>query len=267
MRTAAAVRPRRPDRTLELSVVASARQLPMASVAIGSAWLIVVLAQLTGNAAALHHHTLIEDGPPLWIAMPLFLVGWLVMIAAMMLPASLPAIRVAALATPILVRPRRDLGAFVGPFVLIWALFGLLAFLGDDVLHHVVDATPWLAARPWLIETAVVATAGAYQLAPLKHRSLDTCRHAGAAGSSVTTPGRDLLRAGVGHAMACLANSWALMLLMFAEGFGNLWWMVALTALMVYEATGWHGRRAAQAVGLFLVGYAAMIAFVGWRVS
>ena len=172
----------------------------------------------------------------------------------MMLPASLPAIRVAALATPILARPRRDLAAFAGPFVLIWTFFGLLAFLGDDILHHVVDATPWLAARPWLIEMAVVATAGAYQLAPLKRHSLDSCRHARAAGSIVTTPGGGLLRAGVGHALACLGNSWALMLLMFAEGFANLWWMVALTALMVYEATGRHGRWAAQAVGPFLFG-------------
>ncbi len=267
MRTAAAVLSRRRDRTLEGSIVASARQLPMASVAIGSAWLIVVLAQLTGNAAALHHHALIEDGPPLWIAMPLFLVAWLVMIAAMMLPASLPAIRVAALATPILARPRRDLAAFVGPMILIWTLFGLLAFLGDDLLHHVVDATPWLAARPWLIEMAVVATAGAYQLAPLKHRSLDACRHAGAAGTTVMTPGAALVRAGVDHALACLGSSWALMLLMFAEGFANLWWMGALAALMVYEATGQHGQRAARAAGLFLLGYAAIIALVGWRTS
>jgi predicted metal-binding membrane protein len=29
---------------------------------------------------------------------------------------------------------------------------------------------------------------------------------------------------------------------MFAEGFANLWWMIALTALMVYETAGRHGR-------------------------
>jgi Predicted metal-binding integral membrane protein (DUF2182). len=49
------------------------------------------------------------------------------------------------------------------------------------------------------------------------------------------------------------------MLLMFAEGFANLWWMVALTALMVYEATGRYGQRAASAVGLLLVVFAAAI--------
>jgi predicted metal-binding membrane protein len=43
------------------------------------------------------------------------------------------------------------------------------------------------------------------------------------------------------------------MLLMFAEGFANLWWMAALTGVMVYEAAGRHGQRAASAVGVVLL--------------
>ena len=43
------------------------------------------------------------------------------------------------------------------------------------------------------------------------------------------------------------------MLLMFAEGFASLGWVVALTALMLYEATGRHGQRAASAAGLTLI--------------
>jgi hypothetical protein len=41
---------------------------------IAGAWLIAVVAQATGNAALLHHHALIESGPPLWVAVPIFLV-------------------------------------------------------------------------------------------------------------------------------------------------------------------------------------------------
>jgi len=52
------------------------------------------------------------------------------------------------------------------------------------------------------------------------------------------------------------------MLLMFAEGFANLWWMVALTAVMVYEATGRFGQRAAVVVGLALLVAATGIAVV-----
>ena len=53
------------------------------------------------------------------------------------------------------------------------------------------------------------------------------------------------------------------MLLMFAEGFANLWWMVALTAVMVYEATGRFGQRAAVAVGVGLLVLSAGILITG----
>ena len=70
----------------------AAARLPVVAAAVGLAWLLIAAAQLTGTAALLHHHALIEHGPPLWIAVPAFLLGWLVMIVAMMIPASLPAI-------------------------------------------------------------------------------------------------------------------------------------------------------------------------------
>ena len=146
-------------------------------VLIAGAWVTLLVADATGAASALHHHALIEGGPPLPIAVPLFLVGWVVMVAAMMLPASLPTIRMVEAASSWLTRPRRARAAFLASFALVWIAFGLVAFLGDVGLHRVVDATPALAARPWLIEAAILALAGAYQLVPLKRRSLAACRH------------------------------------------------------------------------------------------
>src|SRR6185503_2706006 len=60
---------------------------------VAAAWTALLALDVTGVAATLHHHALIEGGPPLWIAIPLFLLAWQVMVAAMMVPASLPAIR------------------------------------------------------------------------------------------------------------------------------------------------------------------------------
>src|SRR5689334_3638975 len=127
----------------------SAGQLPGVALAIASAWVLVALVQLTGTAALLHHHALIEHGPPLWIAVPLFLAAWLVMIVGMMVPASLPAIvRGAGLArlpvrfAPVV--PANPVRRFLLPFVLVWLAFGLAVFFGDAVLHRIVDVTPWL---------------------------------------------------------------------------------------------------------------------------
>jgi hypothetical protein len=95
--------------------------------------------------------------------------------------------------------------------------------------------------------------AGAYQFAPSKRRSLATCRHPFGPPPTAATPRPRSVQLGIDHGLACLGSSWALMLLMFAEGFANLWWMIALTALMVYETAGRHGRRAASAAGIVLL--------------
>lgn len=244
------------------STAATPVRFPVVPIAIGGAWLIALLAQATGDAHLLHHHALIEGGPPLWMAAPISLMAWQVMIAAMMLPASLPAIRQFGLGAAVAARPNRSLAAFLAPYAGLWTIFGLLAFMGDVVLHHVVDATPWLAAHPWLIEAGVLALAGTYQLTPLKRRNLEACRHP--AGVAPAPQGRrGSFELGLDHGLACLGSSGALMLLMFAEGFANLWWMVALTAVMVYEATGRFGQRAAVAVGVGLLVFSAGILITG----
>lgn len=249
----------RPRQGFETAAAAGWR-LPILPAAIGAAWLIAVVAQATGNAALLHHHALIEGGQPPWIAVPIFLVSWQVMVVAMMLPASLSSIEGFRSGAAQLARPRWAVAAFLVSYALIWTVFGLLAFMGDAVVHRVVDATPWLSARPWLIEAGVVATAGVYQLAPHKRRFLAACRHPAGLVPTAAPPRRGSFRLGADHGLACLGSSWALMLLMFAEGFGNLWWMVALTAVMVYETTGRDGQRAAIVAGALLLVFAAVVA-------
>ncbi len=220
---------------------------------IAGAWATLLVADASGAASALHHHALIEGGPPLALALPSFLVGWVVMVAAMMLPASLPTIRVVEAATSSFTRPRRARAAFLASFALVWTAFGLAAFLGDVVLHRVVDATPSLAARPWLIEAGILALAGAYQLVPLKQRSLAACRHPAEPEARASLDLGGAGRLGLSHGLACLGSSWALMLLMFGQGFASLGWMVALTALMAYEAIGRYGRSVASAAGVALI--------------
>jgi predicted metal-binding membrane protein len=228
---------------------------------IAGAWFVATLAQVTGNAQVLHHHALISSGgPPIWLAALLSLASWQVMIAAMMLPASLPAVRAAARGAS-----ERGIvvGAFLAAYAIAWTAFGLAAFLGDAGLHAFVHANPWLAERPQLIAAAVLALAGAYQFVPGKHRALAACRHPDdrvSIGSVDSGAARAGVRAGVTHAIDCVASSWALMLLIFAAGFANLLWMAILTVVMTYEALGRHGHRVAAVFGSALLGLAAAAA-------
>jgi predicted metal-binding membrane protein len=233
---------------------------------IGASWGLAILAQLTGSAGLLHHHELIEGGGPLWLAALLFLAGWQVMVAGMMLPASVPAVRAfsafKASAGPPLpglagrLAPMAAMAGFLAAYFVAWSTFGLASFAGDTLVHHAVDVTPWLADHAWLIEVGVLAIAGAYQLSGLKRRGLAACRRPCACSESA-------LATGARHARDCLVSSWALMLLMFAAGFANVAWMTILAAVMVYEGRGRRGPQLATAFGVLLLAFAAAEAWTG----
>src|SRR5262245_12644326 len=104
--------------------------------AIALAWAIAIAAQATGNAPKLHHDALIHSTVPLWIALAIFVVAWQVMIAAMMLPSSIPMLRLFRASSRSQPEHARAMTAFVGGYVVVWAVFGAVAFLGDLVLHH-----------------------------------------------------------------------------------------------------------------------------------
>jgi predicted metal-binding membrane protein len=227
--------------------------------AIGAAWTLAVVAELTGRAGALHHDTLIEKGPSLWAGLLLFLVAWQAMVAAMMLPSTLPLMRLYGAVSEKQAHPGRARAAFLGGYAAVWTAFGTAAFLGDVVVHATVDAVPWLSERPWLVAGGVLALAGAFQFSDLKDRCLSKCRHPGPYLLSGYRRGAGAgFRLGSEHGLFCLGCCWALMLVMFAAGVAVLWWMAALTAVMVYEKTGRHGRALTPAVGVALLGLAAL---------
>jgi len=237
-----------------------ARVPPTVAGAIAVAWTLAVVAEVSGRGSALHHDALIEGRLPYGLALALFLVAWQAMVAAMMLPSSLPLVRLFATAAVAQPRPRAAMAAFLGGYALVWTVFGWLAFAGDTMVHATVDSTPWLQQHEWLIAGGTLGLAGAFQFSALKDRCLEVCRH----------PGAFLLRhyerglpaafnLGRRHGLFCLGCCWALMLLMFAAGVANLWWMAGLTALMVYEKTGPGGRRAVPVAGVSLLACASLV--------
>jgi predicted metal-binding membrane protein len=228
-------------------------------VAIGGAWALALTAELTGTARTLHHDALIEGGPS-WVALPLFLLTWQVMVAAMMLPSSLPLVRLFAAASARQERPRQAYGAFLGGYAAVWTTFGALAFLGDVTLHELVHRAHWLGERPWLVGGSVLALAGAFQFSALKDRCLTECRHPGPYLVSHYRRGIGAaFRLGFGHGLFCLGCCWALMLVLVAAGFAHLLWMAGLAAVMVYEKTGRHGQTLAPVVGVALLAWAALV--------
>ncbi|MGH2554887.1 MAG: DUF2182 domain-containing protein [Actinomycetota bacterium] len=236
--------------------------------AVGGAWVLTILAWTEGWGEALGHDHLIEHGPGLWPALGVFLGGWQVMVAAMMLPSSLTAFRWFDGLTAGQ-RDRQSLGAaFLAGYVAVWTGFGALAFLGDAGFHRFVDASPWLAARPWLIGGSVLVLAGAFELSPLAGRcGKGSAQLSGRLGGHHRLVRFGAMRLGAEHGLRRLRRCWALMLLSFAVGMTSVGWMVVLTLLMVLQERR-GGGRAAVLMGIALLAVAApVIAHLGWMPS
>jgi predicted metal-binding membrane protein len=197
------------------------------------------------------------------LAATLYITGWALMTVAMMLPTVVPLLEIFRRLT----LHRRDrarllLSVIIG-YLSIWAAFGVAAHLADWLLHEVVERVVWLDTRPWVIGAATLFVAGAFQFSALKYRCLDKCR---APLSFVMEHWRgrhdlwNALRLGINHGKFCLGCCWALMLLMFGVGVGNIGWMLALAALMAIEKTAPWGRKIAAPLGIGLLGWAAVIA-------
>jgi predicted metal-binding membrane protein len=216
---------------------------------------------VTGAASLVHHDGLIEDGPAMWIALPAFLLSWQLMLAAMMLPSSLPLMRLFARASAKQPRPRAAMAGFLGGYTLIWTAFGALAFAFDVGVHAAVDTSAWLQGHEWVLAAGVLALAGAFQFSSLKYACLDKCRHPAQFMMRFYRRGvGGGFRLGMRHGLFCLGCCWALMLVMFSVGVASLLAMALLTALMVYEKTQPRGRSVVPVAGTTLFATALMIA-------
>jgi predicted metal-binding membrane protein len=217
-------------RAVAASGPSRSRLLPVVGLA-GLGWLVLLVFAATGNGALVRHDRLLQGGPPLWLATIWFVAGWQVMLAAMMVPAS-----VLAFAR---FRVGRAMAGFGAGYFAIWTVFGLAIFFLDAAVHATVNSWPWLADHPWLIAGTTLVLAGTYQLSDLKAQALEACRRAEHAG-------------GVRYGLDCLFASGGLMLLAFALGSGSLLTMGGITVLMLWEVTPW-GSSVVKPVGYALI--------------
>jgi predicted metal-binding membrane protein len=106
-----------------------------------------------------------------------------------------------------------------------------------------------------------VATAGAYQLTPLKDYCLRQCRSPIAFllhTSSYRGPLRDV-RVGIYHGVYCIGCCWGLMVVLTAVGLSNLAWMAVIAATILLEKTWSHGRAVSRIVGVALIVFAFFV--------
>ena len=201
-------------------------------------------------------------GGPVLVPATLYVTGWILMMAAMMLPTTLPLLEIYRR----LVQRRTDrhllLGLAILGYLIAWGGFGIAAHAADLALYSVVLESPWLTFNGWAIGAGVIALAGAFQFSPLKYACLDKCRMPL---GFVTehwrgqNQRRQALRMGFRHGLFCVGCCWALMLLMFVVGTGSVGWMLVLGAVMATEKNLPWGRQIGKPIGVLLLACASII--------
>lgn len=191
----------------------------------------------------------------------LFLGTWVVMMAAMMLPAI----------TPFMVGMSRLLGARAGRgtmsalvlgYLLVWAGAGVLGYAVLRGFDSVAAHGDGVAVRAG---GGVLLLAGAYQFTPLKRWCLVRCRSPLAlvvryAETATRGPGH-AVTVGARHGGYCLGCCWALMAVLLAAGAMSLTWMVTIAALITAEKVLPREWPVSLLTGaLFLVGGAVLLA-------
>jgi predicted metal-binding membrane protein len=205
-------------------------------------------------------------GLTMGLSAPLFLATWIAMMVAMMFPTAAPMILTFARVSA----GQRERGqafvptwVFVAAYLLVWIVFGALAYglaLGAQALG---EGSPWLTQNAARIGGVILVLTGLYQLSPLKWVCLSRCRTPLA---WVLHAWRDgyvgALRMGLEHGAYCLGCCWLLFVLLFPLGMMNVAAMAAITALIFAEKSLPHGYRVGQVAGLLLITYGVAVVLV-----
>jgi predicted metal-binding membrane protein len=214
-------------------------------VAAAIAW-VLLIRQSPGMPAAM-------AGP--WLVFGEFLLLWVVMMAAMMLPSVAP---VASMyLTVVRSRPNGSAAArtaaLVAGYLLAWAAFGVAAYVLSRAIGKLAPMGMGMTPSRLAIWSAAIAlaVAGLYQFTPLKARCLRHCRsplgfllHFGNFKGRL----RDV-RVGAYHGGYCVGCCWSLMLVLVAVGVMSWAWMVGLTAVVFVEKVWRSGVVFGYAVG------------------
>lgn len=193
------------------------------------------------------------------MAVTTFLTGWVVMMAAMMLPAVVPVVMVVSRWSRSQGQPRYRLAAFVVGYLLVWGVAGLLYYLLIETFARLIPPSE-AGVR---IAASVLLLAGIYQFSPLKDRCLNACR--APLGFLMTHGGRmargslGYMDVGARHGLFCLGCCWMLMVILVLLGVMNILWMLLLAGVIFVEKATRFGAGMAKLTGATVLALAAAL--------
>jgi predicted metal-binding membrane protein len=262
------VAPRRSAEAERQSLTAKAVARARTSRRTGAFWALVALvaaaAAWIGTAALMRG---MDDGPGSDLgSLGFFTATWTLMMAAMMLPVSVPTIfRHSSAQSTRRGSARAALPTvlFVAGYLLAWILVGLVAYAVFNLFKSLdLGALSWDRAGRYVAGGAIVVSA-LYQLTARKDCCLKACQgHFDKASAEKPTSALAAARDGVRYGVWCVGCCWALFVALFALGVMSVQWMVVIAVLIAAERLlPWRRvARTSIAVLLLLLGIGVAVA-------
>ena len=186
-------------------------------------------------------------------------VMWMVMMAAMMLPSVAPM----ALTFAFVNRQRREkqnpfvpTWIFLCGYMAVWTAFSLLATAVQWYLHQKALVSPMMVSTSPLLSGGLLILTGIFQLTPLKNTCLTHCRTP--LNFLMTDWGegqRGAFWMGLRHGVYCTGCCWVLMMLLFALGVMNLFWIAVISIFVLLEKIAPKPFRLSFISGFLLIGW------------
>ncbi|HEX5573180.1 MAG TPA: DUF2182 domain-containing protein [Nitrososphaeraceae archaeon] len=199
------------------------------------------------------------------IFITLYIATWTAGMAAMMFPAIIPMV---LLYNKLITNNQSDssqeivklkfpysfkLILFVGMYLVVWAVTGIVLLLGWSVPMNIIVSMP-ANNNIGIIFGSILIISGIYQFTPLKNKCIGYCESplgffmrrwkSGMSGA---------IKMGAYHGLYCLGCCWPYFLIMVALGWMNLLWMGLFAAIIFGEKMWSKGIWIARGVGIGLI--------------
>jgi predicted metal-binding membrane protein len=190
---------------------------------------------------------------------------WFLMAIAMMLPSAAPMIRTyceiadtARIKREPVVHPLVLVAGYLAVWLAASAMFAGLTL----AVHAVASPGGMLDPVVGIAGALALAAAGLYQFSGLKQACLKKCRNPfSTLFSNWSTSPAAIFRLGIAQGVWCFGCCWALMLVMFAVGVMNVFWM-ALIGLFTLIEKQTAGRTPTRLAGAILLVWSATLLVV-----
>lgn len=194
-----------------------------------------------------------------------FIALWVAMMVAMMFPSAAPMILTFAriqTGKRGQGRPFVPTWVFVGAYLLMWTLFGVVAYTGALTADAIGSGHDWFMQNGTRLTGLLLIAAGAYQLTPLKRVCLAHCRTPLAFVMTSWRDGYDgAVRMGLKHGAYCLGCCWLLFVILFPLGMMNIAVLGIVTVIVFAEKALVFGERFSRVTAVGLVAYGVLVLF------